>query len=142
MDLERLDRISLGIAHGGTIDKTTFNQISALARKFLVEEKKLLEMSVQVTEGITFLRQLAQEMIDSNAESKTDLRLLRKFKQKLETQINQRQEWNETANRQQELINRLLVNTEILYNLINAHVNIPTEATENAIRAHIADNRL
>lgn len=142
MDLERLDRINLGVVHGGTVDKPTFQQISALARKFLVEEKKLLEMSVQVTEGISFLRQLAQDMVDDKAQSKNDLRLLRKFKQKLEAQITQRQEWNVTADRQQSLINQLLINTETIYSLINNHLDNPSSETENAIRAHLTANRL
>ncbi len=142
MDLERLDRINLGVVHGGTVDKSTFQQISSLARRFLVEEKRVLELSKQIEDGISFLRQVAEDMVNGKAENQSAMKMVKRYRAKLDVQLQQRTDWMTAANRQQALIENLLNGTEALYKLIRDHLDVPTEETANAIRNHLAENRL
>lgn len=142
MDLKRLDTIILGVVHGGTVDKTTFQQIASLARRWLTEEARVIELGGQITSGIDFLKQMAEDLVKDHAENRSAMKMIKRYRSRLDAQLTQHEEWDKTAKRQQNLIEDMLIGTSELYTLIRNHLNDPSGKTSDALRDHLEAHRI
>lgn len=138
MDLKRLDTICLGVTHGGVVDKPTFQQIASLARRFLVEEREVIDLGKQIEMALSTMRTLAEDLVKDNGISSRAAEMVERLQKKLQAQVTQRAEWMSTANRQQSLIDRMLTDLSELIKLIRPHLDTPTEETARALRDYLS----